>query len=42
MVVGLVEETDRGLFEQSHQEQPGYKSSNVIEPRHSAPALAKR
>ncbi len=38
----LVEKADRGLFEQSDQEQTRYESSDVSEPGDSAPALAKR
>lgn len=37
----LVEKSDRGLFEQSDQEQTRYKSSDMSEPGDSAPALAK-
>ncbi len=37
----LVEKSDRGLFEQSDQEQTRYKSSDMSEPGDSAPALAE-
>ncbi len=37
----LVEKSDRGLFEQSDQEQTPSKSSDVSEPGDSAPVLAK-
>ena len=37
----LVKKLDRGLFEQSDQEQTRYKSSDMREPGDSAPSLAK-
>ncbi len=37
----LVEKSDRGLFEQSDQQQTRYKSSDMSEPGDSAPSLAK-
>ena len=37
----LVEKLDRGLFEQSDQEQTRYKSSDMSEPGDSATALSQ-